>query len=66
MQQDTTVITHNTMFPLTLIGGEFTVSGFHRSHEVSSNYHGGEADVTAVLPHQGPECEPGDKMCATN
>lgn len=43
---------------LTLIGGEFTVSGFDRSQEVSSNYHRGEADITAVFPHQGPECKP--------
>lgn len=46
------------MLPLTLIGGEFTVSGFNGSHEVRSDYHWGEADVTVVFPHQGPECKP--------
>lgn len=46
------------MLLLTLIGGEFTVSCFDRSHEVRSNYHWGEADITVVFPHQGPECQP--------
>lgn len=46
------------MLLLTLIGSEFTVSGFDRSHEVSSNYHWCEADITVVFPHQGPECKP--------
>lgn len=43
------------VWSLTVIGGEFTVSGFDRSHEVSRNYHGCETNVTAVFPHQGPK-----------
>lgn len=43
---------------LTLIGSEFTVSGFDRSHEVRGNYHWCEADITAVFPHQGPKGKP--------
>lgn len=46
------------MLLLTFIGSEFTVSGFDRSHEVRRNYHWGEADITVVFPHQGPECKP--------
>lgn len=54
-------ITTIAKLPLTLIGSEFTVSGFDRSHKVSSDYHWCEADITVVFPHQGPECEPMDK-----
>lgn len=43
---------------LTLIGSEFTVSGFDRSHEVRGNYHWCEADITVIFPHQGPKGKP--------
>lgn len=46
------------MLSLTVIGGEFTVSGFDRLHEVGGNDHGRETDVALVLPHQGPERQP--------
>lgn len=50
----------NTLMLLpTFICGEFTVSGFDRSHEVSSNNHWSEADITVVLSDQRPEGKPG-------
>ena len=40
---------------VTVIGGEFTVSGLVGTHEVCSHYHGSEADIAVISPDQTPE-----------
>ena len=43
---------------VTVIGGEFTISGLVGTHEVCSHYHGSEADIAVISPHQTPEWQP--------
>lgn len=43
---------------LTLVSGEFTVSGFSWAHEVFCNDHGCETHITVVFPHQTSKSQP--------